>query len=328
MTGSRGRMFTSRLIAFRCTVLFEDHRRGILTTRGLPKEWLSLCSLTFFAGRPLLFFRWLPHPACNSFRSRKPKSSPFSFCHSILAAILSSTPSWPSSSKKIASSFAKPSRSREWPAASVAAATAPISATVKRRATPTVWEIATRDQKTAARANVKAEDFWKRTNCRIRPCRTVTIDTIERHDWDGSALRSGRSCDGFVRQNGKWANRHRRPTNTLTRSPRYNKSNCIATSTGEQSRSLATRTALPDRTLSKLSDVDFLYAWWDVGGTLGLSHANLLPIPTCLLLEMIPPLRLWPLRLAPEQPLGGIRDLPCPVTEDLQIKVLFLFYFI
>jgi hypothetical protein len=45
------------LIAFRCTALFEDHRRGILTTRGLPKEWLCLCSRIFFAGRPSPSFR-------------------------------------------------------------------------------------------------------------------------------------------------------------------------------------------------------------------------------------------------------------------------------
>jgi hypothetical protein len=45
------------LMAFRCTALFEARRRGILTTRGLPKGWPCWSSPISCAGRPSLFSR-------------------------------------------------------------------------------------------------------------------------------------------------------------------------------------------------------------------------------------------------------------------------------
>lgn len=312
------------LIGFRCTVLFEDRRRGILTTRGLPKGWPYLCLPTFYVGHRLRFFRWRRHPVYDSFRSRKPKSLPSSSCPSIPAAILSSTPYWRNSSKRTASSFVKRLKSRAWPAALAVVGTVRTSATAKRLAIPTAWAIAIPDRKMAAHVSVKAGVCWRKIRFPIHRILTVITVTIVPPDWVGFVHHFARSSAASERLNANWVNRLLRLTSTPIRSRKFNRSNCIAISIGVRNPCQVTPTAHHDLIRLKRLVVDYRCGWSGGVGTPGLSPGNLLRIRIFLLLEMILPLQLWPLRQALEQRHGGILDPPSPAMEVLLIKVCLL----
>lgn len=138
----------------RCTARFEVRRRGIRTIRGSPRGWRCWCSPTSCAGLRSPSSRWRRRSGSSSCRWRRPKCSPCSFCRSTRAATRSSTPSSPSSSRRTASWSVKPSRSRESPAVSDAAATVPISATGRRLETPTASS-ATRPKTEAPTVSVR-----------------------------------------------------------------------------------------------------------------------------------------------------------------------------